>query len=242
MKKLIFLCLLISISFFYLRCGKEEATLQFDEIIFSEYQMGLLSDDIYEYRFPKSSIKKKINEDDLIQQIFKIEPPYYTKRNPHEVFTPHIFLKITSNRNIILYNRHKTKNGYYKDRITSSGIYYFNSLLDSFSVANIDTIYFKNNDPIIYDGPYYYLSFLKKNKLVYTHIYRLDYAPDEIKRFIEFLKYFINKNNFKSTQENDLFTREFQSIFNSQRKSDPIKVKNDGNDNNYIPSLDELKK
>ena len=223
--------IILSVHFTSCSNFEKHSELIFDEIIYSEFSIGIM---------PTNLDRKDIEKE--YSNLFKT---YLIDFRAGRLFIPLSVVKLNKNGVVNCFLQplsYKKENAYLKSTLSKSSIDYFNALLDSINTNNIDSIYDHKFDGMIYDGSYYYLSFRKENKIVSTHIFYINDAAKELKRFIEFLQYFLQKSEFDSVEKNNLFEKDFKHIFESNTRLSPIKVKFDGIFEEITPSAEELKK
>lgn len=225
-------------------CKSEKDNLIFDEIVFIEYHIALLPTGIENLSSGFSSKNVAQNPEEYVSKELNISKPYLIDQINHKVFIPFREVKINTDGKIN-YFQHKSldsiENGYFKTSLNSSSIMYFNYLLDSIKSGHIDSVYYKEHKDMIYDGSYCFLSFKKDKKEIYSYTYYPDDASKEIKRFIEFLRYFIKRTKSGPIEDKSQFDEINKKVFNSKLSSPPIRITFESN-NEYVPSIQELKR
>ncbi|MGE5682117.1 MAG: hypothetical protein ACM34K_14710 [Bacillota bacterium] len=224
----------ILVLLFLTGCQREKNRLSFDEIAFVEYRVGLIPC-ISGRPDPKQYAAKEMN----------LKMPYFINEAGNYVFVPQRELRINRDGNALFFihsTLDSTRNGFFRTTLPSVSVKSLNSLLDSLKLSKIDSSYYKENPPRIYDGSYCYISFLKDSKKVFSYIYFPKDAPKDIQRYIQFLKGFTNRISSEPIDDERQFDEINKQVFNS-KLSTPFKViAEESTNSEYIPSIQELKK
>lgn len=214
-------------------CKKEKETLSFDEIFFVEYGVGLIP-----------SVSGKPAPEQYVKNEMDLKTPYFISKAGNYVFIPKRELRINNNGEALSFIHNfldSTRNGYFKTTLHSISMRSIDSLLDSLDLSKIDSSYNKVSPPMIYDGSYYYISFLKGKKKVFSYIYCPDDAPKEIQRYIQFLKDLADRISSHSLKDEKQFDEINKQIFSSNLSTRYKVEAEESVDSEYIPSIQELK-
>lgn len=190
MKNIVEYSLLILIILF-VGCTKNKNELTVDEVYISMHNVAPpLLKSITKFIPPGS--KTKVDSQIVLTEWEKL----WLKSIPisKSSYIPRLIIKVNRNGEALGYIRNlfKLKEGNFKIMLPESLIKYFNSQIQIMNYTRLDTLYYDDNDEMIYDGPEYFISIKNKDKVKQFFILNKYKGPRNIIKFVDSLYNYID--------------------------------------------------